>query len=370
MEILKLCIKDPRSKKIRNIFRRIFRHTDLLGEGEFWVGGLASFSVVVLVSFAYAFSNEFLKQYPLEKSSPSNFACDPHMRNAKFRTNVQSLAIPITNSEQEIFNLLNSQVFTLNFDFINTIVNCDTISIQAQLGNIWSPIDWSDCNDTNSILTLSIQLPNQHISVRIVLEETNTIGALGIGLSGPGYERESNKLRDLHFYKSFWKNGHILSQNLLVSLEITKVINETQPMAVGDKSEFGGIYGPTFTVDDNSLFESIGQYVRSSLMITTLTIEITETPYYVKNLQQPIARQSEIIFRNLLFTVVCLEIFGLIFLSYKLVFKPVYDLFIRKRRRDQEKTINNKQQINGDLTHKNNSYQIDEIDNDCISSTF
>jgi len=31
------------------------------GEGEFWVGGLAPFAVVVLASFAYSFSSEFLK---------------------------------------------------------------------------------------------------------------------------------------------------------------------------------------------------------------------------------------------------------------------------------------------------------------------
>jgi hypothetical protein len=101
----------------------------------------------------------------------------------------------------------------------------------------------------------------------------------------------------------------------------------------------------------NSLFISNAQYVVSALTSTTLNIDITETPYYVKNLQEPIARQSEIIFRNLLFTVVCLEIFGLVFISYKLLFKPIYFKIVRNKlsdkykKKDDEKQVNN----NGDM---------------------
>jgi hypothetical protein len=369
MEILKLCVKSPRSKRLRNIFKRVFKHTDLIGEGEFWVGGLASFSVIVLVSFAYAFSNAYLKQYPIETSSPSYFACDTATRNAKFETNVQSLAIPFTHTEQEMFDLLNDQAFTLNIDFISTLVNCNAISIEAQFGLTWATIRWLDCNNVNTILTLSIPLPCQHISVKIFLADTQTIGALRIGLSDSGHEKKRYKLRDLGFYHSFSKNGYILSRTLPVSLQITKVINETQPMA-GDESDFSGIYVPTFTVDMNSLFVSNDQYVRSSLMMTTLSLEITETPYYVKNLQEPIARQPEIIFRNLLFTVVCLEIFGLVFLSYKLVLKPLYYVVVEKCRHDKEKTIFNQKQANGDLKYTNNSFKSDTNDNDYISSTF
>ena len=59
------------------------------------------------------------------------------------------------------------------------------------------------------------------------------------------------------------------------------------------------------------------------LASTTITIIISETSYYIQNHQSPIAKQSEIIFHNLLFTIVCLEIFGLIFLLFKLAFLPL-----------------------------------------------
>jgi hypothetical protein len=176
------------------------------------------------------------------------------------------------------------------------------------------------------------------------------MGAIRIGLTGPGYVNGSYELKELNFHQSYSKNGYALSRTLPVTIAMTKVINETKPM-VGDESEFSGIYIPTFTVDMNSLFISNAQYVVSALTSTTLNIDITETPYYVKNLQEPIARQSEIIFRNLLFTVVCLEIFGLVFISYKLLFKPIYFKIVRNKlsdkykKKDDEKQVNN----NGDM---------------------
>jgi hypothetical protein len=132
---------------------------------------------------------------------------------------------------------------------------------------------------------------------------------------------------------------------------MTKLINETKPMT-GDESEFSGIYIPTFTVDMNSLFVTNDQYVTSALTTTILTIVITETPYYVKNLQEPIARQSEIIFRNLLFTIVCLEIFGLVFISYKLLLKPLYYAIVRNKLHKKEKKAAHDRQKNEDFSTK------------------
>jgi hypothetical protein len=121
---------------------------------------------------------------------------------------------------------------------------------------------------------------------------------------------------------------------------------------VGEESDFGGIYIPTFTVDMNSLFISNDQYVGTALTLTTLTIMMIEIPYYIKNLQEPIARQSEIIFRNLLFTVVCLEIFGLVFLLYKLAFKPLYYKIVRDKLSDKEKNIGEQKPDTNDCVAK------------------
>ena len=59
-----------------------------------------------------------------------------------------------------------------------------------------------------------------------------------------------------------------------------------------------------------------------------LTVVISETSYYIKNRQLPIAKQGEIIFHNLLFTIVCLEIFRLFILLFKLMIDPLLRLII------------------------------------------
>jgi hypothetical protein len=337
---LKTCIDHPRSKRIRRGLKCVFVHTDLINEGEFWLGGLASICLIVLVCFAYSFSARFLKQYPLEHTSDSNFACDITLRNAKFQTNLQSLSIPAAEFEQKMIDSLNNQTFTLNVDFINTLMDCSVVSLQALYGTRWLSIRWSTCNNTNSILSLSIPLSYQQISVQIFLADIQTIGGLRIGLSGPEDENEHYNRRELNFYQSFYKTGQILAQTLPIILDITKVINETAPM-VGEESDFSGIYIPTFTMDSNSLFLTGDQYITSNSTLTTFTIDIHETPYYVKNMEQPIAKSSEIIFHNLLFTTVCLEIFGLGFLLYKLVIKPICCFLFPQHFRKKSKVIYN-----------------------------
>ncbi|CAF2978724.1 unnamed protein product [Rotaria sp. Silwood2] len=274
LKMLKCFVNHKTYAQIKNRIHCIFKKTDLIGEGELWVGGLASFSMVVLVCFAYAFSNAYYKQYPIETSADSYFACDPSIRNAKFQTNLQTLGIPPSDTEKKMFDLLNEQSLSLNIEFINTLINCDVISIQAQYGTIWSTIRWSNCQNNNSILFLSIPLPFQHISVQITLAQVQTIGGLRIGLSGGKHEEEFYQLKELNFYGSFSKNGSVLSQTLPVSLELTKVINETIPIE-GEESHFTGVYIPTYTVDLNSLFLTRDQYIHStSQMIVFLSRNI------------------------------------------------------------------------------------------------
>ncbi|CAF3920011.1 unnamed protein product, partial [Rotaria sp. Silwood1] len=82
-------------------------------------------------------------------------------------------------------------------------------------------------------------------------------------------------------------NGSILAHALPLAVSVTKVINVTVPMQ-GEKSNYTGIYILTYWDDLNNLFLSQDQYVKLTSTKTVLTVVITETPYYVKNVQQPI----------------------------------------------------------------------------------
>ena len=325
MHILKNYITHHRAKSLRSRLERSLKQIDIINEGECWIGGLITLAVIVLVCFAYAFSSQFSKQYPLEQTADSYFACDLSLRNAKFATNIQSLSIAGTESEKKIFDLLDEQILSLNVDFINTLIDCSAISLQALYGTYWNTIRWDTCGNHNSILSLSITLPYQRISVQILIADVQIMGALGIGLSGNGSKSEHYQLKTLNTYQSFAKSGQVLAQNLPITLSLTKVINETKPMT-GDESDYTAIYIPTFTIDPNSLFLSASQYIRLTSTSIKFQIDIQETPYYVKNVQQPIAKTPEIVFHNLLFTVVSLEIFGLGYLLYRLIIKPLFSL--------------------------------------------
>jgi hypothetical protein len=103
-------------------------------------------------------------------------------------------------------------------------------------------------------------------------------------------------------------------------------------MASVEESEFEGIWYPTFVVDKNQMFLSQQTYLTTAdLLQTTLVIVISETPFYIKNHQSPITKKPEVIFHNLLFTIVCLEIFGLVFLLFKLLLIPVFE-YIQDRK--------------------------------------
>ncbi len=84
-----------------------------------------------------------------------------------------------------------------------------------------------------------------------------------------------------------------------------------------DQSQSSSIWYPTFQVDKNQIFLSEENHMTTTdLSKTTSTIILSETSFHIKNHQAPIAKQPEIIFHNLLFTIVCLEIFRLIFILF------------------------------------------------------
>ena len=89
---------------------------------------MATIALVVLVAQAYNFSTKFVAQYPAEKVGDSNFACDITLRNAIFETLLQSLAIPRSDEENVIFDMLKNQQWTLHVNLLNTEVACSSIS--------------------------------------------------------------------------------------------------------------------------------------------------------------------------------------------------------------------------------------------------
>ena len=89
-------------------------------------------------------------------------------------------------------------------------------------------------------------------------------------------------------------------------------------------STFAAIWYPTFAYSKYEMFVDDAFYATSAnLTSTTLTVVITEAAYYIKNVQSPIAKQPEVVFRTLLFSFLCLEMCAMAFLIIKLIMLPI-----------------------------------------------
>jgi hypothetical protein len=323
----------PGSLRHYFLLKRIFRQTDLIGEGELWIGGLFSFSIVVLVSFAYAFSSNYVSLYPIELSGDAQLACDTTMRNAKFSTGVLLLSVPITEEEAPIFDLLDAQSFTLSVDFLNTLPACINVMVVQTSGLNEIPLERYTCtNTTSAIATVSLQLPIQQLTITINISNSNSIGALRVCLMGPGFVQEGvYTLQSLKFCEFFGTQNQTLSYTPEIEVSLTKVINKTQPLVSGGQTQYSGLFIPTIVakgLSDQARYDRLGDYLRYLSMWSLITIDISETQFYLKNTQEPIARQAEVIFHTLLFTIVALELYGLVFLLFKLGVAPLFRLVV------------------------------------------
>ena len=323
-----------RCNKYRAIVKSIFRQVDLLKEGELWIGGLVSFIIFVLLMFAYVFSHLFLNQYPAEESSSFPLSCDTSINNAKFETSVQSLAMLQPRQEQPIFDLLNEQELTLIVDFVNTQIGCDHVTTIEILHGQPKSIA-STCMYQRSMLSVSTVLHSHTMSVVFEFDIVQSIGGLRLSLQGAEEEKEDHEVeglyavRELYFSQPLYMYNRTLVSDPVIDIQLTRVINHTNPLTDGDEHLFHGIWIPNILNELEKLFLTLDQFLYYGLLKPSITVSISETSFYINNVQEPIAKKFEVIFHDLLFTVVCLEIFGLLFLIVKLLFVPFFKLIHR-----------------------------------------
>jgi hypothetical protein len=165
--------------------------------------------------------------------------------------------------------------------------------------------------------------------LQIELTGLNTIGGFRIGLEGLGVDMENKTLNaaytlfDLTFGQALYVNGRLLTQKPSCTIQITKVINRTYSLENNGQTKFSGIWLPVVTGSLDQMFVDENEYRYGTSSSIVLSVIISETTYYTLNTQWPIASYDEVIFTNLLFTIVCLEIFGLGFLVCQLIIVPL-----------------------------------------------
>jgi hypothetical protein len=101
-----------------------------------------------------------------------------------------------------------------------------------------------------------------------------------------------------------------LSVNTVTNIEMTKIINRTAANSIDAESgqTFSGIWLPTWTTDKSSLWDSHiytneeNEYLRSLNWRLSLIVEMRQSKFYMNNVQEPIARGYEIVFKTVLFS--------------------------------------------------------------------
>ena len=219
----------PQCHRHRTRIKQFFRQTDFIGQGEFWIGGLMSFSILVLLVFAFLFSNEYVSLYPIEEAGNPKLSCDASLRNSKFSTSLKLLTATRTDEEQIIFDMLDKQPFTLMVNFVNTNFECDQLSILEGTGqNLHEPISEMECVRYNTSEVIHTSIPSSHeVTFQYTIKHFAPIGGLYICLVGSGNVSDDglNILRDTHFCKWIAKDNQTIGHMPEIILLNTKVCN-------------------------------------------------------------------------------------------------------------------------------------------------
>ncbi|CAF3698824.1 unnamed protein product [Adineta steineri] len=315
----------PGKKKHFQRLEYIFRQTDLIGNGELWFGGLVSFAVMVLIIFSFWFGSVFLKLYPAETSDDAYFACDSSLRNAQFSSGLQLLTTIKSDDEQPIFDMLDSQNFTLEINFVQTGFTCNDVFAQTNFGSYAVFFSLTNCilQPDNATLTVSISMTYHLMNIQLNLTGQSYIGGVYICLMGDNSTSNDSlyTVEQLKFCQLFSTDNQTISQDTEIYFILTKTINITDPLDYNSASVYSGIWIPTSTyalLSDFLAYNQQGDYIRYLGTQHTLTIIFSETQFYVVNEQQPIVRRNEMIFHGVLFTTTILGLFALGFLVLKL----------------------------------------------------
>jgi hypothetical protein len=310
--------------------KKVFKRTDLIGEGKLWIGGLVTFPIVVLLLFSCWFSVSFLKRYPIEQmSGPATFACDQTLINSKFTTGLELLSLPKSIDAQPIFMFLDSQVFVLTVELINTGFTCATVTAQEnRIGTSYSSLS-TLCTQSTSDATTSVTftLPQHYAAVQLNLTGPHWVGGVRLCLRADGFTDTTYTVRALDFCQLFWTPNQTLGRASRIPVILTKNINMTKTMETTEPTLYSGLWVPTFggmTLSERTYYAQFGNYLRYISALTIIQIVVDERSSYIKNIQDPIVRTPEVVFHMFLFTALVIELFALTFLLVKLLIAPFF----------------------------------------------
>ena len=337
---LKYCVNNARSRKIRRFTKFVFRRADLVKEGEHWVGGLISLVLLVLIIMGIWFTAEYLQQYPYETAANPDFACGTQY-NAKFSSELRSVALPADESFSTMYDMLSEQTLTLTLDAINTNVTCDGVAVNV-LTSVSTPVSAFECaSSVAGVISISTELPSHSSTLGFTLSGAQLVGAVRLSISGPALQSDEGgatlNQRAVYASSSLQRPSTTLQKTTDMAVTLTKVINVTDPLNEGEQGQVAGLWVPVFPSETEALFMDETAYLSSASSAFAVSVSVGESLYWVANEQQPITRSAEAAFKTLLYIIMLLEVFGLAFLAAKLVQPCFHCAALRLKRKSVKK---------------------------------
>ncbi|CAM4814317.1 unnamed protein product [Rotaria magnacalcarata] len=313
--------------------KRILKHTDLIGEGERFVGGLASIVVFAIIIYSIVFAVYYFFSYSSDNAWIRE-ACNDSLRNTKFDNALQLPLPDPKGNDWKIFQLLNGQKFTMAVDLINTGVKCDHIDVHHKKHTGHSEkISKTYCNDLNNNFTtsFSFQIPTHVSTAQVAINGPYFIGAIRLCLHGlPTYvndEDEYRELKELDVCTLFHTDKQTIGLSTYFNTDLVRVVNVTKPLRRSQHTNYSAVWKPITTYIDNLsdelYYAKYGEYLRYASDQTTFTVKFKEQNYYVQNNKSPIIRRGAITFHTFMFMFLLIDTIAMLFLAYKLWGQPL-----------------------------------------------
>jgi hypothetical protein len=222
---------------------------------------------------------------------------------------------------------------------------CQNITTQENLIGTKYVILPTDCIQslTDATTSVTFPLPTHQTTIQYNMTGPYWIGGIRLCIHGQGQTNTTSTLRELDTCQFYFTPNEAIGRITVVPIVFIKIINRTQALNVAEATLYSGLWMPTFTtisLSDEAYYVEFGNYLRYTSSLTVVQVTFDERPFFVKNIQQPIARATELIFHGLLFTSLCIELFAFTFLLIKLfvipVFRGIGNLWSKWRGRDDK----------------------------------
>ncbi|CAF1171081.1 unnamed protein product [Rotaria sordida] len=192
------------------------------------------------------------------------------------------------------------------------------------------------------------------------------IGAIRLCIRGEGQINMNATLRQLDFCHFYSIPNRAIGRLTHIPFVFIKNINVTHGLSESDQTLYSGLWIPTFTIvplSDEEYYVDYGNYLRYMSSLTIIQVMLDERPFFMKNIEQPIVRTAELVFKLLLFTSLCIELFGFLFLIVKLLIAPLlrWIVYLWKKRRGQNDKSNSSNGFTRSSSHSISSYKKDSI---------